>query len=149
MATERRKTLLLVGITLIIGVFIGALTTLGSVRHFNSGRRHHGKQGRETTGHQRIALSDRIFSMINADSSQHKLMRPIIESIIHSDSVGRKRHHYKPSDLDSLKVKLSPILRGEQKKKLEVLFSKKHKSSLKRASHQIKQTPEADYWTSL
>jgi hypothetical protein len=149
MTTERRKMLLLVGATLIIGVLIGTLTSRMFGGHFHFGREHHGKHGKAMRAHRHISLSDRIFSAVNADSSQRALMRPIIEDIARVDDASRGKHRYRHGNLDSLKVKLSPILREEQKKKLEDLFSKKHKSSWKKVSERTKQTPEPEYWPSL
>jgi hypothetical protein len=150
MTVETRKTLLLAGATLIIGAAIGALSMRIFAGHFHDGRGHHRGHRKEMKGPRHSALPDRIFSAVDADSIQRQMMTPIIEQIMtRHDSVGKGWHHNRRAQLDSLKVRLSPILREEQRKKLEELFSKKHKSSLKKVSHQAKLEAETDYWASL
>jgi|SRR5579859_7985504 len=146
MTPEKRKTFLWVGAAIIVGILIGSVTTRMFARHF---RGHHGGHRREMREGQRIALTDRIFAAVDADSSQRKLMKPIIEkTAARIDHLGGRRDN-RHAALDSLRVKLSLILREDQRKKLGEFFSRKRKSSSKKVSSKSASFVEADYQTSL
>jgi hypothetical protein len=128
MTPEKRRTFLWVGTALILGVLIGAFSSRIFAHHsFHGHRGHHGKKGHDR---QSITLADRIFKAIDADSSQRKLMRPIIEQAgARINNTGREHRENRHQMLDSLKIKLRPMLREEQAKKLDEFAAKRGKSS--------------------
>jgi hypothetical protein len=128
MTTERKRALLLIGVTFIVGVIIGALATGMFARQFYFGRgrseERKMREGRHGT------LTDRIFKTVEADSSQKRLMKPIIDqTMMRIDNLEEASHKDAHIQLDSLKVKLRPILSAEQMDKLEAFLSFKGKRS--------------------
>ncbi|HEV8511879.1 MAG TPA: hypothetical protein VGQ59_01295, partial [Cyclobacteriaceae bacterium] len=81
------------------------------------------KEGRKGT------FAEKIFKVVKADESQMKLMKPIIEQTISTlDEIEDKSNHDAYAQLDSLKIKLRPILASEQIEKLDHFLTKKRKS---------------------
>src|SRR5579859_7224394 len=114
MTAERKKALLVVSATFVIGVLIGVLATGFFAREHYRGR--DGKGGRkEIREGRRGTLTDKIFKVVKADSSQKKLMRPIIDQTISRlDEVEDKSNLDAYVALDSLRTKLKPILAADQ-----------------------------------
>ncbi len=129
MTPERRKALLTMGATLVIGIAIGALVTGLLARQFYHGRGGKRGEGREMREGRRGTLTDKIFKIVKADASQKKAMQPIIDQTISRlDDVEEKSNQDAYAQLDSLKVKLRPILAPEQMEKLDKFLSAKRKS---------------------
>jgi hypothetical protein len=121
--------LLMMGATFVIGVVIGALATGMFARQFYHGREGRRGGGKEMREGRRGTLTDKIFKIVNADSSQKKLMKPIIDQTMSRlDEVEEKSNNDAYAQLDSLKVKLRPILASGQMERLEKFLSAKRKS---------------------
>jgi len=129
MTTERKRALLLMGVTFMVGAIIGALATGMFARQFYFGRGHRSEERKMRDG-RHGTLTDRIFKMVEADSSQKRLMKPIIElTLMRIDNLEEASHKDAHIQLDSLKVKLRPILSAEQMDKLRDFLSFKGKPS--------------------
>ncbi len=129
MTPERRKALLTMAATLVIGVVIGALATGLLARQFYHERGGKRGEGREMREGRRGTLTDKIFKIVKADSGQKKVMKPIIDqTITRLDEIEDKSNLDAYAQLDSLKVKLRPILASDQMKKLDKFLSAKRKS---------------------
>jgi hypothetical protein len=128
MIQERRKALLLMVATFVIGIAIGALATGLIARQFyhSRGGKHGGREMREG---RRGSLTDKIFKIVKADESQKKLMKPIIDQTVSDlDEIEDKSNQNAYAQLDSLKVKLRPLLEPGQVVKLEKFLTAKRKS---------------------
>jgi hypothetical protein len=128
MTPERRKALLMMTAIFVIGIVIGGLTTGLVARQFYHGRggKHGGREMREG---RRGSLTDKIFKVVKADEDQKKLIKPIIDQTISRlDEIEDKSNLDAYKQLDSLKVKLRPILASDQMEKLEKFLTAKRKS---------------------
>lgn len=114
MRSERKKALMLISITFIVGVLIGALA-VGLWSKQSRGGRSTGWQqnGRES-------FIKKILSVIEADSVQAKEIRPHInETILKIDSLQVETNRNVRAVLDSLELKLTDILKPEQMERLK------------------------------
>lgn len=129
MTAERKRALIMMAATFVVGLIIGALATGILARQFYHGRGGKRGEGREMREGRRGTLTDKIFKIVKADSSQKKLMKPIIDQTISRlDDVEEQSNQDAYAQLDSLKIKLRPILATEQMEKLEKFLSAKRKS---------------------
>lgn len=129
MTAERKKALLLMAATFVIGIAIGALATGMLARQFYHGRGGKRGEGREVREGRRGTLTEKIFKIVKADAGQKKLMKPIIDQTIsHLDEIEDKSNRDAYAQLDSLKVKLRPILAADQIEKLDKFLTAKRKS---------------------
>ena len=129
MTPERRKAVLTMAATLVIGIVIGVLITGMFARQFYHGRGGNKGQKKEMREGRRGTLTDKIFKIVEADSSQKKLIRPILDQTMSRlDEVEEKSNNDAYAQLDSLKVKLQPILSTEQMQRLAKFLAAKQKS---------------------
>ncbi len=127
MTTERRKALLMMSVTFVIGMLIGVLGTGFFARNFYHGRRPMDK--REISGKSRGNFAMKIFRVVKADSAQAKLMKPILEETMAKiDSIQNAGDHDARALMDAMKQKLIPILKPEQIERLEKFAARKQKS---------------------
>jgi hypothetical protein len=129
MTEERRKALLTMGATFVLGLIIGALVTGLFARQFYHGRGGPRGERREMKEGRRGTLTDRIFKIVNADASQKKLMKPIIDqTIARLDGIEEESNKDAYAQLDSMKAKLQPILAAEQMERLSKYLSARLKA---------------------
>jgi len=129
MTSERKKALLMMAATFVIGIAIGALVTGMFARQFYHDRGGKRSEGREMREGRRGTLTEKIFKIVKADSGQKKLMKPIIDQTIsHLDEIEDKSNQDAYTQLDSLKVKLHPILAPDQIERLDKFLTAKRKS---------------------
>jgi hypothetical protein len=121
MTSERKRAIVVIAITLIVGILIGALATgMFARHHYRSDRKRFDKEHRGN----RNGFAERIYRIVQADSSQKKQMQPIVEQTINSiDTLQQKTDGEVKALLDSMIVNLKPILKEDQLSKLET-FSK-------------------------
>lgn len=104
------KTALIIGITLIIGILIGALLNRALLQH-----RIRRAFSMQTPGFL-MTLYERT---IEPDAEQSKLIREILEKHVKRMSEIRKNFHSSlQSEFESLRKELDPLLTPEQKKRL-------------------------------
>jgi hypothetical protein len=114
MTTERKKALLLMGATLIIGILIGAIGTGLVGREL---RRHPGERDKD---HFRKTFTERIIKAVEADPAQAEKMKPIIlETTQKIDALQKNTQEQVYALVDSSEVKMKSILSEEQMKKLK------------------------------
>lgn len=109
MTPERKKALLLITITLVIGIAIGALG-IGLLHRQGRGG---GRRGSEGGG--REGFIKKITEVVHANPDQAARMRPYIEeTMTRIDSLQVQSERKVHSVLDSLEIKLAPILDSSQ-----------------------------------
>lgn len=112
MTPQRKRTIVLMAGTLVIGILIGALA-IGfankSTRVQSGEWRKNGKEG----------FIQKIIAVVNADSVQAKQIRPyILETITRIDSLQKKTDFEVHALVDSFEINLKPILREDQMEQL-------------------------------
>jgi hypothetical protein len=115
MTPERKKALITIMTTLVIGILIGALSVGLWSKQSQRARSSAGwrKDGKE-------AFVKKLFSVVEADSTQAKQLRPYInETIAQIDSLQKHTDREVANVVDSLEVKLKPILTEKQMQKLK------------------------------
>lgn len=124
MTPERRKTILIIAGTLIIGILIGVL---GSGIY---ARKHYGGPGQrgEMPRGGRRDFAKKLIHVVDADSSQAKAMKPILEETMNKiDGIQSHTREEMQKIIDSLDVKLEPVLRPEQLEKLKKFHAENRK----------------------
>lgn len=116
MTPERKRALLMIGATLIIGILIGAL----GVGLWGNQSRRSGKPSARWRQEGKAVFMQRILKEANADSSQAKQMKPLMmETMASIDSLQNETDKKVRAVVDSFEEKLKPILREDQLKKLQ------------------------------
>ena len=115
MTQERRRAFIIVATMFIAGVLVGILATGVWHKYSGSGRR---PMGWREGGKERFL--QKILSIAEADSLQAKQMRPIMnEAMSRIDYLQQTTDREVRAVVDSLGLKLEPILRPEQLQKLK------------------------------
>lgn len=123
MTPERRKAILFLSLTLIVGILIGSM-----LPGFFFRLRHNGwkDRGRNPQSHERQqamrkhGFEKKIFEITKADSSQRKAIKPILdETSAKIDALQQQSFANMAAVMDSMKLKLKPLLNDEQMKDLE------------------------------
>ncbi len=115
MTSERKKALITILITLVVGILIGALAIGLWSKQSRGGRSSAGKRqnGKEV-------FVKKVLSVVEADSAQAKQLRPLIqETIGQIDSLQKHTDREVAKVVDSLEVKLLPILSEKQMQQLK------------------------------
>lgn len=116
MTPERKRALLMIGATLIIGILIGAL----GMGLLGKQSRRGGKSSATWRQEGKEVFMQRILKEANADSLQAKQMRPLMmETMASIDSLQKETDKKVHAVLNSFEEKLKPILREDQLKKLQ------------------------------
>lgn len=124
MTPERKKALLMIGATLIIGILIGAL----GVGLWGKQSRRGGKSSANWRQEGKEIFMQRIIKEANADSLQAKQMKPLMmETMARIDSLQAVTDKKVHAVVDSFEEKLKPILREDQLKKLQEFHRKGRK----------------------
>ncbi|CAN5474113.1 hypothetical protein BH10BAC4_BH10BAC4_09820 [soil metagenome] len=138
MTTDRKKAILFLSITLVIGIFIGSLLPAfyGHFLHRQGGDgrewkdHRQGKDGRPP-GDRKAWLTRSVIKVVQPDSNQVILIRSITQETTRQVGELEKNSNERMiSIMDSMKIKLKPVLTEEQNKKLEE-FSAKARSRWK------------------
>jgi hypothetical protein len=120
MTHERKRALITILATLVIGILIGALGVGLWSKQSRGGRpsgssRQHGKE----------AFVKKIFSVVEADSMQAKELRPLIaETVAQIDSLQQHTDQEMKKVIDSFEVKVQPILNEKQMQQLKDFHKK-------------------------
>lgn len=117
MTSERRKSILILCATLLVGILIGLLVP--GFFHKYDGRRH-GRGGREITNEgKKEWFASTIYKIVKPDSAQAKQIRPITDWASQQIEVIEVSSNSQMSAvLDSVKSQLKPILTEEQQQRL-------------------------------
>jgi hypothetical protein len=112
MTSERKRALLIIVSTFLIGALIGALTMALMNRHRGGGRQR-GSIGWHDGG--REAFIKKIGDVVEADSNQARQMRPyILQTIQQIDSLQSHSTRQVHAVVDSFEMKVKPFLTQEQ-----------------------------------
>lgn len=133
MTAERRKALLFLIVTLVIGILIGSLVPGMYGRMRREGGREKGKveQRGERRPDRRMGFQRMIYRITQADSAQRLQIQPILdETSAKIETLEKESNGRMTGIMDSMKIKLQPILNQEQIKKLED-YSQKTRSRRK------------------
>ncbi len=128
MNSERKKAVLTLTGTLIIGIFLGLLVPglFHKVRerggdHRGGGR---GDRGREPEN-KKEWFTETIYRIIQPDSSQAKKIKPVTQWASNQiDSLEASSNHGLAAVLDSVKKQLKPVITEEQFKRLDEFDNK-------------------------
>lgn len=117
MTSERRKSILILSATLIVGILIGLLVP--GFFHKYEGRRH-GRGGREISNERKKEwFASTIYKIVKPDSAQVKQIKPITEWASQQiEAIEISSNSQMSAVLDSVKVQLKPILSDEQQQRL-------------------------------
>jgi hypothetical protein len=111
MTSERKRALITIMATLIIGILIGAL----GVGLWNKQQGRSGKPSNGGRQHGKEAFVKKVLSVIEADSSQVKQLRPLInETVAQIDSLQKRTDREMKKVIDSFEAKAQPILTEKQ-----------------------------------
>ena len=116
MTTDRKKAILYLSITLIIGILIGSLVPglWGRFRHRNI-RAMKEDMAKRQMGTKQEWFTHMILRIVKPDSDQLQLMKPLTEEAAGKIGELEKNSNGKMAAImDSLKLKLQPILRPDQ-----------------------------------
>ena len=119
MTAERKRTMLIIGATLIIGIVIGSLAS------GLWGRRYYGQRHERGRNEMKMDFEQKILKVVDADAQQIIVLEPILkETLAHVDSLQHKTDKEVRILLDSLDNKLKNVLREEQFEKFKKFISK-------------------------
>ena len=118
MTSERRKSILILCATLIVGILLGLLVP-GFFHKYRGGQ--HGRGGSNRGGgHKKEWFAGTIYRVVKPDSTQAKQIKPITEWASQQIEAAEVESNAKLSAImDSVKVQLKPILNEEQLKRLD------------------------------
>jgi hypothetical protein len=123
MTSERRKSILILIATLIVGILIGLLVP--GLFHKYEGRKH-GRGGREMSNERKKEWFGRtIYKVVKPDSAQVKQIKPIADWATQQiEAIEVSSNSQMSAVLDSVKTQLKPILTEEQQKRLTEFHKK-------------------------
>lgn len=106
MKTERKKAILALSITLVIGIVLGVL---------GSALVHHTLLGKPAPPRNARGFIDRVLQVVEADSTQARALRPVLTSTAaRLDSLQQNMDHNMGQTVEDLKAQVKPLLRTEQ-----------------------------------
>lgn len=145
MTSERKKALLLMSATFIIGIMIGILITGMFARRYYRDREGI-RGGKIELNHSRRGnFVGKILHVVDADSAQAERIKPIVEATVHEiDRLQEQGDRDARAAMDSMKVKLAPVLRPEQLKKLDKFISRKRPMGGDRDKHEKHEKRDRD-----
>jgi len=130
MTAERRKAILFLSITLVIGILIGTMVP-GFIGKVNSREGRRGGGEHEEHGHDKEKKEwfiRSIYKAVHPDDEQEKKLEPILkEASRQIEALEEHSNEQLGVIIDSVKIKITPLLTEKQKKKLDEFVSKGEK----------------------
>lgn len=124
MTPERRRAVIVLIATFIVGILIGALASGMYARKYYHGRKEFPFSRMERKEDRKGGFANKIYKVVKADSATILRMKPIVEqTAAQLDRLEEQSHKTAHSQMDSLKIKLCPILNEEQMERLEKFLS--------------------------
>ena len=124
MTSERKRALLMIGVTLIVGILIGAL----SVGLWTNQSRRGGKPSASWRVEGKEKFMQRILKEANADSIQARQMKPLmLETMERIDSLQTETDKKVHAVVDDFEENLKTVLREDQLKKLQEFHRRNRK----------------------
>jgi len=119
MTTERKRAIIIISATFVIGLVIGTLTSGLWSRKYYSARNARNKT------EIKMDFEKKLFKVVDADEAQVKVLQPIMKATMaHVDSLQTKTDAEVRLLLDSLDVKVKSVLREEQYSKFKKFISR-------------------------
>jgi len=117
MTSERRKSILILCATLLVGILVGLLVP--GFFHKYEGRRH-GRGGREMSNEgKKEWFAGTIYRVVKPDSAQAKQIKPITDWAAQQiEAIEVSSNSQMSAVLDSVKAQLKPIRTEEQQQRL-------------------------------
>lgn len=131
MTFERKRAIIIISATLVIGIIIGVLATGMLARHHYRGDRN--RSGKEFRG--RHGFAAKIYGITKADSAQINKMKPVIrQTMTQIDSLQKQTDSLVKVEIDSMIIRLQPLLSTEQLKSMNEFLRNKsgHSEHLKK-----------------
>lgn len=124
MTSERKKTILILSATLVVGILVGLLVP-GFFHKYRGNNQHgRGERGHETD-HKKEWFVGTIHRIVKPDSAQAKQIKPITDWASHQiEAVEISSNAQMSTILDSVNIQLKPILTAEQQQRLTEFHSK-------------------------
>ena len=132
MTTERRKAMLFLILTLVVGILIGALVPgfFGRMRRDSRKTMSQTEQRGDRGGSRRTGFQKMIYRIAQVDSSQRQQIQPILDEASGKiESLEKISNGRMTEIMDSMKVKLKPMLREDQNKRLEDFSSRRRRDN--------------------
>lgn len=133
MTPERKRSILVIALTFILGIAIGVLAT-GLLA-----RKHYHNRERATTeqrAKQKEGFVMKLLRVMDANEKQQTELKPIIENYVHKiDSVQEYRQAETKALLLELQSKIKPLVSDDQFQKLQSFNSKTMGRSLREPRH--------------
>jgi hypothetical protein len=118
MTSERKKSILILAMTLVVGILIGLLVPGFFHKLENRGR--YGNREHDQNPNRKREFAGLMNRVLQPDSLQAKQLQPIFAwAAAQIDSVGSQANQRMGSIFDSLKIQVKPILTAEQQERLE------------------------------
>lgn len=124
MTSERRKSILILCATLIVGILIGLLVP--GFFHKYQGGKQHGRGGRDMGNERKKEwFASTIYRIVKPDSVQAKQIKPIADwATQRIEEIEIFSNARMSAVLDSVKSQLNPILTEEQQQRLTEFHEK-------------------------
>ncbi|MEK6780937.1 MAG: hypothetical protein AABY93_04495 [Bacteroidota bacterium] len=124
MTNERKKTILILSATLIVGILIGLL--IPGFFHKYQGNNQRGRGVRDrSSDHKKEWFVRTIYNVVKPDSAQAKQIKPITDWASQQiAAIEISSNSQMSAILDSVKIQLKPILTAEQQQRLTEFHSK-------------------------
>ncbi|MBS1976310.1 MAG: hypothetical protein JST46_03000 [Bacteroidetes bacterium] len=135
MTADRKKAILFLSITFVLGLLIGALLPgfFWHMRHGAEGREGNRmeRRGQRPENH-KTRFEHMMFRVIKPDSAQAKELRQIFDETSGKIEVLQSGSNTRMTEImDSMKMKVNPILTDEQKKRFEEFSARARERRLK------------------
>lgn len=132
MTSERKRAILIVILTLLVGIIIGSLATgMMARQHYNGSR----NELRNNRSENQMGFLKKIITVTDADKEQETTMKPILERTIgRLDSLQENSSRKAQEQMDAMLLELEPILRKDQLEKLKE-FGERIKSHGRHRNH--------------
>ena len=132
MTSERKKAILIVILTLLVGIIVGSLATGMVARQHYNGSKNERSNGRSEN---KTGFLKKIIKVTDADKEQETAMKPILEKTIgRLDSLQENTSQKVQEQINAMLLELEPILRKDQLEKLKE-FSERIKSHGRHRNH--------------
>lgn len=133
MTPERKRSILVIAFTFILGIAIGVLAT-GLLA-----RKHYGNRAGATIeqrAKQKEGFVMKLLRVMDANEKQQTELKPIIEEYVHKiDSVQEYRQAEAKALVQELQVKIKPLVSDEQYQKLQGFNAKTMGRSSRESRH--------------
>jgi hypothetical protein len=128
MTSERRKSIIILTVTLLVGILLGILVP-GFIDKWERHGKHEDREHEEHDERKKEWFAGTLNKIIKPDKAQAAKIKPIAEwAAVEIDSLENRANHRMTVILDSVKIQLKPILTPDQQHRLDKFDAKAKKS---------------------